>query len=278
MHLLAWSHMRHWAGVQKTPAYRKRTARWTHNLAYVKPTRSKPWKRLSRLNPRCLVARSAIPIVALYNGLKKDKEPDKVPDISDEIISDLNFTLPTNPYGVFGTPVINRGNVPAVDNVISLHHSKANNVSSVLCQQFENGHNNHENSAVSPCRNLKTEKSSQTDPVFIKTIQTFTRKPDKCTSTRKNNAPFPSLDLWDNHHSSPSSKSFRICRMLTRKKHRSFSYKFVPNTSNEMLHDALFCGSYKPRIHKHMCPDFCFTDNGTVAAAPTPTEKEIERR
>jgi len=266
--LLAWPHKPLLAGLLKIPVYRTRSGRWTHNLAYVRPPRSKLWRRLSRLNPRSA-------ILAFYNGWRKKRE--KVPETSDDILNDLNLTLAVNSCEVDDAlpgntlPAVNCQYDQTMNSFIRFQHSAQSTLTrGNNCQQSIHRHRNsyHKSFIADPSRHYKNEKSSQTEPVVIKPIPF---KCNKSTSTQGTDFPTPTLS------DSSSPASCRMYKMLTRRKHRSFSHKFVPSTNSDMLHGYLFCGSYKPRQHESM-GNLSFIDNVTVPAAPTPTEKEIERR
>jgi hypothetical protein len=227
------------------------------------------------------VASSAIPIVALYKGWKKDKTQGKIADTSDEILSDLSFALPVNPYEAFDASAVDREKLPKIDSSISLHSSNGKNLTNTLCQLPENEQGKNKQFNMELVRNVNetTEKSCQTDPVIIKTIQTF--KSDKCTRSRSREAGPQYPNTSDYKRSFPSSKTLRLCKLQSRKKHWSFSQKFVPSRSSDLLHDQLFCGTYKAKKLEQASMDNSIssnTDNCSVPAAPTPTEKEIERR
>ena len=215
--------------------------------------------------------------MALYNGWRKDiKDPEMIPDTSDEILSDKNFTLPANPYEVFG--------VSADDSLITnqafngfkkIHLSKQNPMISKVFSEHSDG---QFLGRIREWRDNKSHKSSQTDPVIIKPLQSGHSMSDKFTSTRDYCKELHRA-AGGNEDASPPSKPSRMCKMLFLKKHESFSHKFEPNVNSDFLHDDVYGGSYKPKKHESLESFRCYNDNNThVAAAPTPTEKEIERR
>ena len=225
-----------------------------------------------------MAARTALPIVALYNGWRKDiKDPEMIPDTSDEILSDKNFTLPANPYEVFG--------VSAADSLITnqtlngfkkIQHSKQNSLISKVFSEHSDG---QFMSRIRDWRDSKSHKSSQTDPVIIKPVHSGHSVADKFTSTSEDCKKLHQAAVA-NKGDSPPPKPSRMCKtkMLFLKKHESFSHKFEPNVNSDLLHDDVYGGSYKPKKHECLDSFRCYNDNDYVAAAPTPTEKEIERR